>query len=433
MTLGVKRRNMMAAAGAAALVIATAFTSTAAAAQVEVVYATFLDPSDHTDPRAAAQTRMIEAFEAQNPDIKIKLFVDPSGANSARNIKSGLDTPDVWRATTFQVPEAVATGNAEPLDALIQRDGVDKTDWLLPLDAAEVHGHIYGLYQDFRIPVLMYRKKMVAAAGVKLPTTWEEVCKEGAKLNHGDVIGYAIPAGANGGAGGAQALAEFFLSSMLSGESGHYFESDNLTPAFSRATLVKALTEINDLFTTCHATAKASLSMGYTEVHNGLRAGTIPWTTFGLYRFDAIRAGGAGDDLGWAPAPSFTAGEKQTIYGFQLMLNRNSRNKEAAWKFMKFMTGTKAESIAAEGGEVVARKSAYDAPYFKTAKAANQVKWASLIEQRGFIPNYSQLSSTFNVIVGNAVQKMVLMGGFTPDQAADEILKKYAAAIADAK
>lgn len=89
MTPGVKRRTMLAATSAAALAIATAFTGTAALAQVEVVYATFLDASDHTDPRAAAQTRMIEAFEAQNPDIKIKLFVDPSGANSARNIKSG--------------------------------------------------------------------------------------------------------------------------------------------------------------------------------------------------------------------------------------------------------------------------------------------------------------------------------------------------------
>jgi multiple sugar transport system substrate-binding protein len=433
MNTGMKRRAVMTVAGAAALLTATTVASTAAMAQVEVVYATFLDSSDHTDPRAAAQTRMIEAFEAQNPDIKIKLFVDASGANSARNIKSGLDTPDVWRATTFQVPEAVATGNAEPLDALIQRDGIDKNDWLLPLDAARVQGHIYGLYQDFRIPILMYRKKIVAAAGVKLPTTWDEVCKEGAKLNHGDLIGYAIPAGANGGAGGAQALVEFFLSSMLSGGSGDYFKPDNLTPAFSRATLVKALTEINDLFTTCHATAKASLSMGYTEVHNGLRAGTIPWTTFGLYRFNAIRDGGAGDDLAWAPAPGFTTGEKQTVYGFQLMLNKNSRHKEAAWKFMQFMTGAKAEAIAAEAGEVVARKSAYDTPYFKTDKAANQVQWAHLIEQRGLLPYYSSLSSAFNLVAGNAVQKMVLMGGFTPDQAADEILKKYTAAVAEAK
>lgn len=434
MTLGVKRRNLLAVAGAAVLGIATAFTSTAALAQVTVVYSTFLDPANSTDPRSAAQTRMIDAFEAQNPDIQIELFIDPSGANAARNLKSGLDSPDVWRATTFQVPEFVATGNAEPLDELIQRDGIDKNDWLIPLDAAMVNGHIYGLYQDFRIPILMYRKKMVADAGITtLPTTWDEVCKKGAKLNQGVVIGYAIPVGQSGGTGGAQALTEFVLSSMLTDESGRYFEADYLTPAFDRATLIKALTQIEALFTTCNATAKTSLNLAYNQLQDGLRAGTVAMATFGLYRFQAIKDGGAGDDLGWAPAPGFTADAKHTLYGFQLMLNKNSPNKEAAWEFMKFMTGTEAQAIAAEAGEVVARKSAYDSPYFKTPEAANQLKWAELIENRGVLPNYSKISSMFNIIVGDAVQKMVLVDDFTPEQAADEILEKYGAAAAEAK
>jgi len=37
---------------------------------VEAVYATFLDPGNRNDPRAAAQTKMIEAFAKANPDIK---------------------------------------------------------------------------------------------------------------------------------------------------------------------------------------------------------------------------------------------------------------------------------------------------------------------------------------------------------------------------
>jgi multiple sugar transport system substrate-binding protein len=433
MTLGVKRRNKMAAAGVAALTIAMALTSTAALAQVEVAYATFLDPTNSTDPRAAAQTRMIEQFEAQNPDIKIELFIDSAGANVARNIKSGLDSPDVWRATTFQVPEFVATGNAEPLDEYIERDGIDKNDWLIPLEAAKIDGHIYGMYQDFRIPLLMYRKQMIADAGVNLPTTWDEVCTEGAKLNKGPVIGYALPVGGTGGVGGAQALAEFAISTMLTDESGQYFESDYLTPAFDRAALIRALTQINDLYTTCNATNKTSLSLGYNELHDALRAGTIGMATFGLYRYRAIQAGGAGDDLGWAPAPGFTADEKLTLYGFQLMLNKNSPNKDAAWKFISFMTGAEAQSIAAEAGEVVARKSAYDAPYFQTPEGADQLKWASMIEERGVLPRYSKISSTFNIILGDVVQKMVLSDGFTPEKAADEILEKYKAAAAEAQ
>jgi hypothetical protein len=49
------------------------------------------------------------------------------------------------------------------------------------------------------------------------------------------------------------------------------------------------------------------------------------------------------------------------------------------------------------------------------------------------LPNYSKLSSTFNIIVGDAVQRMVLVDGVTPEQAADEILEKYSAAVAAAQ
>src|SRR6185437_15100807 len=41
-----------------------------AADPTEIVYATFLDPNNQNDPRAAAQGRMIETLEKANPAIK---------------------------------------------------------------------------------------------------------------------------------------------------------------------------------------------------------------------------------------------------------------------------------------------------------------------------------------------------------------------------
>jgi len=55
-----------------------------------------------------------------------------------------------------------------------------------------------------------------------------------------------------------------------------------------------------------------------------------------------------------------------------------------------------------------------------------------VILRDGMMPNYTRLSSNFAVILGDAIQKMVLLGG-TPDQAADEIMQKYSAAVAQAK
>ncbi|MFZ4533651.1 MAG: hypothetical protein ACOYOJ_17785, partial [Alsobacter sp.] len=102
--------------------------------------------------------------------------------------------------------------------------------------------------------------------------------------------------------------------------------------------------------------------------------------------------------------------------------------REAAWAFTKFMTGPEAQAIAAEGGEVVSRRSAYEAPYFKQADAANQLAWGDLIKARGKMVNYSIIASTFNTILGDAMVRMVLRDG-TPEDAYAEIKAKYEEAL----
>ena len=74
------------------------------------------------------------------------------------------------------------------------------------------------------------------------------------------------------------------------------------------------------------------------------------------------------NDLAWAAAPSVEPDGKHTVYGFQLNINANSPRKEAAWEFVKYMTSPAAQIIAARGGEVVARASAYNDPYFAYAR-----------------------------------------------------------------
>ena len=151
---------------------------------------------------------------APNPNIKVRVVVDPTGANGARTLRTRADSPDVVRATSFQMPEYVATGSLLQLDDLVKRDKVDPNDWLLPLAAGMVDGHVFGLPQDYRIPILIYRKQLLEEAKVTPPRTWPEVCDTGAKLTENNVMGYAIPLGTTGGIGGAQAFGEFYLSTL---------------------------------------------------------------------------------------------------------------------------------------------------------------------------------------------------------------------------
>src|SRR4029453_11528894 len=166
----------------AALALVITVTPMALAQPVEISYNTFLDPNNANDPRAAAQTKMIAEFERQNPNIKVRVVVDPTGANGARTLRTHADSPDVVRATSFQMPEYVATGALLQLDDLVKRDKIDQNDWLLPLAAGMVGGHFFGLQQDYRIPILIYRKHLLEEAKVTPPRTLADVCETGAKL-----------------------------------------------------------------------------------------------------------------------------------------------------------------------------------------------------------------------------------------------------------
>ena len=395
---------------------------------VELSYATFLDPNNASDPRVAAQGRMIAAFEQRNPGIRIKVVLDPSGSNILRAAKSGAEAPDVARVTSYGLPEVAATGGLLPLDAYVAADKIDGGDWLIPLEATRFAGHYWGMPQDFRIPLLMYRTSLLKAAGTAPPATWDEVCAAGGKLTSGTVIGYAVPLGSSGGTGGAQALGEYMLSTALAPD-GTYFAPDGRGIGFSKETFVRAAQTIKDLYGRCKATPATSVQFGYSEVHDGLRAGTVAMASFGLARFRAIRSQGAGDDLQWAPPPGYGAGSKQTVFGFELVINAKSAHPDEAWKFIAFMTGTEGQVIQAQGGEVVARASAYKDAYFAGPEAVNQKAWAELVKTRGQVVSYSIILTTFHEIVGEALQRMILRNG-QPEAAYDEVARRYGDAVA---
>ena len=151
-----------------------------------------------------------------------------------------------------------------------------------------------------------------------------------------------------------------------------------------------------------------------------MRAGTVASASFGLYRYKGLERQVANNDLAWAAAPSVEPNGKHTVYGFQLDINANSPRKDAAWEFVKHMTSPAAQMLAARGGEVVARASVYNDPYFASPEAADQQGWKQLVQQRGRMVTYSVIQSTFNQIAGEAFQRMILRNA-TPESVVTEV------------
>ena len=430
--LNLPRRSVVAGLAAAGAATGLGLRRSFAQTSTEIAYNTFLDPANANDPRAAAQSRMIEAFEKASPSIKIKVIVDPAGANGIRAARTKSGSPDVIRVTTFQQAEFIATGSILPLDDLVVRDKIDANDWLIPLEQTKVNGKLFGLQQDYRIPILVYRKSRFAEAQITTPPrTYDEVGALGAKLTKDNTIGYAVPIGLTGGVGGAQAFVEFFVSSIVAGNTEPFFGPDGRNIGFSDERLLLAATTVRDLFGKHTASTPVTLQFGYNELQDGLRAGTVASATFGLYRYKGLERQVPNNDLAWAAAPAVGPDDKHAVYGFQLCINANSPSKDAAWEFVKFMTSPATQALAARGGEVVARASAYNDPYFATADAADQQGWKKLVQQRGRLVTYSVIQSTFTQIAGEAFQRMILRNG-TPESVVTEIKTRYAEALAKA-
>jgi len=424
---GTTRRTFV--AGAAAVLGVPAGRAFAQATET-VSYNTFLDPANTNDPRAAAQTQMIAAFEASQPRVKVRVVVDPAGQNGIRAARAKSDSPDVIRVSTFQMPEFVSTGSVLVIDELIARDKVDTADWLIGMDQTRVNGKIWGLQQDYRIPIYVYRKSKFAEAKVATPpSTYQEVGALGPLLTKQNQMAYGIPIGLSGGIGGAQAFVEFIMSSIVAGNGDPFFVPTGREIGFSEKRLLLAAGIVKDLFAKKAATP-VSLQFAYNELQDGLRAGTVASATFGLYRYRGLKAA-VTNDLAWAPPPSVQPDDKHAVYGFQLCINRNSPRQGAAWELVKFMTSPSAQALAARGGEVVARASAYKDAYFKTPEAEDQLGWKALVEKRGRMVNYSIIQTTFNQICGEAFQRMILKD-LSPAVVALEVRTRYADALAKA-
>ena len=426
------RRSVIAGLAAAGTVTSLGLRKSFAQSGTEVSYNTFLDPANANDPRATAQSAMIAAFEKANPSVKIKVVVDPAGTNGIRAARTKSDSPDVIRVSNFQQPEFAATGGILPIDDLVARDKIDVNDWLIPLEQSKVNGKLWGLQQDYRVPILVYRKSRFAEAQVTTPPrTYDEIGALGAKLTKDNNIAYAVPIGATGGIGGAQAFVEFIVSSIVAGSTDAFFAPDGRNIGFSDERMLVAATTTRDLFNKYKASTPVTLQFGYNELQDALRAGTVTSATFGLYRFKGLERQVPNNDLAWAAAPSVGPNDKHTVYGFQLSINAKSPRKDAAWEFVKHMTSPAAQIIAARGGEVVARTSAYNDPYFATPDAADQQGWKQLVQQRGRMVTYSIIQSTFNQIAGEAFQRMILRNG-NPESVVTEIKSRYAEALAKA-
>ena len=115
---------------------------------------------------------LLPEFERAHPRIRVEVQQLPWSAAHEKLLTAfaGDSTPDLCQLGNTWLPEFVALGALEPLDARVATSGLPQDDYFAGIWATNVVGdRLYGIpwYVDTRL--LFYRRDLLVAAGVAAP------------------------------------------------------------------------------------------------------------------------------------------------------------------------------------------------------------------------------------------------------------------------
>ncbi|NEN07603.1 sugar ABC transporter substrate-binding protein [Diaminobutyricibacter tongyongensis] len=334
-----RKRAILAGAVVAAIALVTAGCSGNSGSSGSGTTLTYWASNQGTslDNDKQVLTPVLDEFTKQT-GIKVKLEV--IGWNDLQTriqtaVTSGQG-PDVLNIGNTWAASLQATGAFMPFDdsamkaiggsdkfvktALDTGGAPGKTVTSVPL-----YGLAYGLY---------YNKKMFSDAGLTPPATWEDMVADAKKLTAGGKYGFALAAGSY------TENAHFaFINSAQNG--AELFDSKG-NPTFTSDGVVTGIKRYLDLMQTDKVvnTANAQYDNGVKAV-NDFATGKVAMILNQNNADSSIVANGMkSDQYGVVPFPSPTGGQPVAshVAGINLSIMKNTKNKDAALKFVKYMT-----------------------------------------------------------------------------------------------
>lgn len=291
----------------------------------------------------------------------------------------------------------------------------------------EVGDKAYAMPWDSGPVAAFYRRDFYEKAGVDPASikTWDDFIAAGKKIQAANPGVSMTNADFNGDT-------EFFR--MISNEQGcAYFAEDGQSITVSQPKCVDAMTKIKEM----KDAGIISSADWSTKITNNT-AGVVATQIYGGWYEGTIRTESAGENGKWGVylMPSLTSDGPRAanLGGSSLAITSASKNKEAAYEYMKYTLGTNEGQITMlkDFGLVPSLVSALSDPYVGEGLPywGGQAVWKDIL---GTLPKVvpsrgTQFQSDAEIIV-RAVQTKYLGGGYPDAKAAlDDAAKQIAAA-----
>lgn len=228
-TAGIMGMSMLVGCGSASVVQENKEISSESGSteeQVEIVFWDNYADTIHTE----VYTHIISNFEKENPDIKVKYVPLPSDqAKSKYDVAIQSDsTPDCGVIYQYWMNDFIVQEALAPLDDYVE--AWDAKEEMLDTFTESIRstspdGKLYSLGFYVVPPALWYNTALFKEAGLKAPTTWDEVFDAVKVLTDKEegIYGFSI----RGGAGSSQQLEQMLY--QYSGITAMFDENGNST------------------------------------------------------------------------------------------------------------------------------------------------------------------------------------------------------------
>lgn len=281
----------------------------------------------------ASYEKVIEKFNEEYPDINVEFKPSKNTEyNTILNtaLQSG-EGPDIIHLRPYAPGiELADAGYLEPLDGL---EGLDQYSEETLAASKGTDDKQYGVPLNISTTQMFYNKKIFKELGLEEPKTWEEFISlnktlqdEGyTPISLGTKEGWLLSL-AHGIIGPAHYGANEFVDNITAGETD--FTSDEFKSS------IEALDEIKQFFPENYE------GLGMEDIRTMFFTGDAAMFPLGSWEIEVLREMNPDLELGFFPMPS-AVGKEPTITTWvdgSYAVNANSENKDAAKKFLQFMT-----------------------------------------------------------------------------------------------
>jgi multiple sugar transport system substrate-binding protein len=354
---------------------------------------------------AGVWRELFDEFHRKNPDIPVEFVEGPPSTNTREDMYStaflaGAGGFDVVYSDVVWVPKFAAAGWL--LDLTDRLSTADRQDFLpADLEGGSYQGHLYRIPAFTDAGLLYYRKDLVP----RPPSTFEEL-RAYAKEHQGpDRWGFVWQGKQYEG------LVTFFLE-VLWGYGGEWIDPATRTVHLDEPEAIRALAYMVELIG--DESPPGVTTYIEEDTRNLFQNGHSVFLRNWLYVWRLVDQGGGirKDQIGFTPMvhePNRKSAASLGGWGFAI--SRFTRNPEAAWRLVEFLTRPESlTQVRQRVGRVPARKSQVPAEFLPILLNARP---------RPPIPEYAQASDILQRWLSAALTRRV-----SPQEALSEAAKQ---------